>query len=254
MSIESKNGIYFDLDCLYDTRLASLSLIDERLMLQAIKSGYYSRVQDNFDYVDKGVFRDLYSKRDKDFLDIAYLTKMPMIIGNFLSDAAARVLNTPYSGNINIVVNIYPYKLQSHEIKKYLLPVQLLNNGLANITAINRSPKDLSLQYCREMFSLMIMYDYEEWLEEQTKNDGFKNTPIPEVTLFVPELYFSKKIVTDEDIRQAMKTSVHPFRYIENTAKFLIDLNMINIEYYNAVLPQTVLDKLEKDKSETPSS
>lgn len=247
MNFESKNGLYFDLDSLYDTRLGTLDLIDSRVAKIALVNGYDKRQQDKFPFVDKKTFRDLYKLRDKEVLDRSMPTRIPLLIGNFIKDSVNRVTSSPYKGEINVYLNVYPFKLSQTLAKQMLEPLAELTGHFAHVHILNLPPEKIDLRFCREHFSLMVMYDFEDWLEIHTKNEQFKTIPIPDITLFVPELYLTEKVPTVEELRVMVRESMHPFRALERMAKNLIDLNMISIDNYCALIDPRYIEELKKE-------
>ena len=64
-------GVYIDLDSIFDTRFAVLEQVDPVLALNALKAGWGSRQTDIFEGLDKKLFDALYASRDTSVLAIA---------------------------------------------------------------------------------------------------------------------------------------------------------------------------------------
>lgn len=251
MNFETKNGLYLDLDSLYDTRLATLESIDPRLAKTAIANGYYKRDEDVFPHVDKKTFRELYDQRGEDLLETAMVTNVLSILSTFIKDSIRRVCETPSKGEINVFLNVYPYQIDKTTAHAMLKPLSKLTAGSANVHILNLKPEHLTLRYCRDNFSLMVMYDFEQWLEIHTRNDAFRNTPIPDITLFVPELYLTPVKPTQEELREVVRQGSHPFRSVERMAKHMVGLSMIEIEHYCANIPPPVIEEIMKAYKKT---
>ncbi len=251
MNFETKNGFYLDLDCLYDTRLATLELLDHRLAKMAIANGYYKRTRDIFPFVDKKTFNELYALRDVSTLDKAIMTSALDVLANFTKDAVRQVNESPHSDEINVFLNVYPYKIDRATAQAMLEPLSKLTGKVANINLLNIPVEKVSLKFCRENLSLMMMYDFEDWLEFNAKNDMFRSYPIPDVCLFVPELFIVDGPVDEEEIKSMIQQGTHPFRAVEKMARNLIDLTMIDISYYCARIPEAIIDEIKKEYENT---
>lgn len=249
MNIEEKNGLYLDLDVLYDTRLATLELINKDLAKYSLANGYLQREEDVFKFVDKETFRKVYDGRDIAVLEKAAMTRVPEIIKNFMQDSIKKVTTSPFSSAINVFLNVYPYRIDKETARNMLEPLSNLTGGFANVHVLRFSPEQLTLQFCKDNLALMLMYDYEDWLEIHTKNDAFRKCMIPDITLFVPELYFNKK-PSEEELRSIVKEGNHPFRALEKLAAPLIGLSLIQIEYFCALFPDGFLQEIESKYKE----
>lgn len=246
MNFETKNGLYLDLDCLYDTRLATLELLDERLAKIAIAEGYYKRTRDAFPFVDQKTFAEIYARRDTETLSKAMMTKALDVLANFTKDSVRRVGETPYQSEINVFLNVYPYAIDKPTAQAMLEPLAKLTGHVANINLLNLPIEKISLKFCRENLSLMMLYEFEQWLEFNTKNDMFRSYPVPDVCLFVPELFLTDKEISDDDIRMMVQQGAHPFRAVERMAKNLIDLTMLDIDYYCAQMPEPIIEEIKE--------
>ena len=110
---ETQNkGFYTDMDSLYDTRLATLDLLDTSVAKMALKNDYLNRDEDRFPYVDKDIFKSLYETRDLEVLERAMPTKAIDIIREFIKIALKQNIDTPIVGSVEVFVNVWPYKVQ----------------------------------------------------------------------------------------------------------------------------------------------
>ncbi|HRM30031.1 MAG TPA: hypothetical protein PLH48_05800 [Acinetobacter johnsonii] len=240
------NGLYLELDSLYDTRLASLDYIDPKVAKLAIAKGYFERKEDVFPFVSKEQFRKLYDTRGLEILDRAIVTRIPEIMQNFITSTLEGMSTSPFKEDINVYLNIYPYKIDKITATKMLEPLANLCGKLVNVNIVNWSNAQFTLPFCRANIALIIKYDYEEWLEVHTQNDMFRKCQIPDVTLFVPKLYFNKA-PTESELTVMMRDAPHPFRALEKAASPVIGLNTIDLNYYNAVLPKEIIEEINQE-------
>ena len=78
----------------------------------------------------------------------------------------------------------------------------------------------------------MVMYDYGEWLE--TNADLFLKTQIPDVSMFVPAIYFINK-PSKEELDRMLRESMHPMKAIKTLAKGIISLELIDSVFYSVI-------------------
>lgn len=231
---EAKNCLYMDLDSLYDTRMATLKIIDPKLALWAVEHGYTERVKDSFEpYMDRATFADLYARRDYDWLKQANLTRCIEIVANFLDEAAVRVEQTPFTSPIEIEINTWPYVLTKDEAQLLVGPVTKLCDGISKLTLINYSPQMLTPMYAKSKYSLMVMYtSYRDWLDMHLGNGNFSKTQIATVSLIVPELRLEDS--TEEQVQEAIRQIGDPFRALENFLAPVVDINFAPIQHWCA--------------------
>jgi hypothetical protein len=63
-------------------------------------------------------------------------------------------------------------------------------DGFVDIEIISKSLEHLTPGYCKNTFAAMLMYDSSNWLDTHAKSGEFKTCKIPEITLYIPSIYF----------------------------------------------------------------
>lgn len=242
---KENKGIFIDIDALYDTRLATLEALDERLAYLALTTGYEIRDEDVFPFVDKELFQELYSSRDEDILAKALPTKIIEIIKNFLAVSLQENINSPWVAKTEVYLNIYPYKLDKTVANEMAQALFKLCSEKVNVHVVNFPNERVTPQFLKEKIALVIKYEYADWLEVHSKTGAFRSCQMPDVSLYVPPLFFAKKPPPDVIIEHN-RTGPGIFKSIEIGAASIIGLEFIGIDFYNAVLPDGFIEDAKK--------
>lgn len=190
-----------DLDACLDTRLGTLSQISFEGVTNVMRNGYWDRDTDDFETMSGGLitneqFAAQYAKRDVETLKASMMTSLFDLIGPMTKELQRQQSMQVEIGNINIIVNFYPYALEEDEKKMFLdamTPYLAINTRLkaAYIPLTGLHPKDLD-----GLADIAIIYGYNEWmtmyLEELTK------TRIPMMTVMAPMILHNKESITED--------------------------------------------------------
>lgn len=247
-AVVTTKGFYIDLDSLYDTRLATLELIDPELALHALENNYLKREDNNFPLVDKNLFDELYSGRDLEVLERALPTKALEIIQSFIRAAERENMESPRIGPIEIYINVWPYKVAKSVAQQMTKTLFETMARSADIHLINMSPEQVTPAFFQKNISAALMYDYGPWLDAHSKNDNFRKNQIPDVSLFVPTLYFVGK-PSEAQLREFERNGPGVFKLIEIGASQLVGLEFVDNEYFNAVIPADFIEQRKKSKT-----
>lgn len=223
-------AIYVELDALLDTRLSTIARLDDAAATRALKNGYHTRVDDHFEGIDVPAYRDLYQKRDIVTLAGSVATDMLKLLRHLVGVLAEQAIARPYHDGSKIVVNLYPYRLSKEEQEEIGRAVFVWMEGIAPVELVFITPNDLTPSHCKNAYSMMIVYEYENWMNLHAA--AFEHTRLPQVTMFVPALYFGKT-PTPAELEQAIKEAAHPMRALELLASSIIELKLIDIKYFS---------------------
>ena len=239
----TNKGFYTDMDSLYDTRLATLDLLDTSLAKTALKNDYLNRDEDRFPHVDKSLFKSLYETRDLEVLERAIPTKAIDIIREFIKIALKQNIDTPVVGNVEIYVNVWPYKVSKDVATGMCKALFHAFGSQVNIHMLNLSPEKVTPAFFAENIAVALMYDYDIWLEIHAKNDNLRKRQIPSVTLHGPKLYKQNK-PSESELKDFTREGPEPFRAMEIGLSALIGMDFIEPEYFSAVLPFGYIESL----------
>lgn len=224
-------SIYVELDALLDTRLGTLAKISPDLAAQVLSNGYHARTTDTFTGVDSATFNTLYSQRDVETLKLSVVTGIVPVLRDLAEKLTEQMQNRPYHDAITLVVNLYPYQLDSEEQDLIGKSIATLLSGTASVEVVNIASINLTPLHCKQHFSSMVMYDYDSWMSLHT--DNFKLARLPDVLVFSPAIYFTGSEPTKEEMDFAVNQANHPFVATEMAAAPLVDLQLIDIKYFS---------------------
>lgn len=180
------------LDALLDTRMGTLLLLGEQFLTDAVKTGeYHNREEDKFPGIDLNTFKTAYSKRNKDTLKHSGVTQVISLIEEYVSKIHNQNLVTPFHFIPSVTLNIYPYELNEIEIDTFKRLLVRYTNKQAIVNVVNMPFEELTPLYVKQNLSMLIMYDYNDWLEYHALNKNFEKYTCPEVTMLGPRIYFN---------------------------------------------------------------
>ena len=212
-------NVYTTLDTLLDTRLPVLTVMAPKIAQKVVNNMYYySRVMDEFESIPYNMFRPLYENRSKAVLNLATPTYILETIKNYVNEAIHAAKERGESGEVNLYVNSYPYKLTEVEITNLIIGItNMLPN--VNVTIIDRSPIELTPEWVDK--NIAVMFDYEglSWIELHNSLGHLIKNPLVEIALFVPALVtrtidtinFEKKLKEVEEMfKPIIRLTFHP--------------------------------------------
>lgn len=235
--LEKIFGIYIELDCLFDTRLATLGLIDEQLIPAAFEQGYHKREQDVFSPLRKDTFKKLYDLRDAETLRVAPITSCFKLLNDLVLNTLKIALDSPDCTGAKVFLNVYPYKLSNEEIGDLMDLIVTATKSQVQVEIIFASPEQLTVDYCDSNFVILVMYDYNAWLEANVLNGGFKKKNLTDLMLIGPKLYLHK-VPTPKEIRDLGVKGMTPFKAVTMLASSMIRLELLDIDVFSVDLSE----------------
>lgn len=221
--------MYVELDCLLDTRMATLFQMGEEFATKAFDFGYHDRLTDLIPGIDYTEFKKQYDQRDKTVLKNAMVTPVISMIKEFSEQTRQNTINSPFHYTPKIVLNVHPYVLNEEEMKLLGNRIHKASMGLADVDVICKPLEEITPLYVKLNFSLMVVYRYDEWLEIHCLNKLFEKTIAPEVTMIGPSVYFKKPEVIP-------KEGENPFKDMEEQASVLIGLQLRPVSLFSLVV------------------
>lgn len=228
-----KLGVYVELDCLLDTRLATLYDIHPELVEKVLTEGYTTRTEDKFGLVTKETFTFFYEKRTKQILANALPTLCCRIVKEMCGKIEKQAKVSIEYGGAAIYVDTHPYKLTDAEAIFLIEKLVLFMGPTIDIQLIDYGPLELTPQFCKERLGAVIMYDCGKWLDTHTTNDNFRRCQIPDVSLYIPSIYFGRP-PTESELQELSSININPFRAFEINSAGIINVNVIDTVAYCA--------------------
>lgn len=244
--LEKIFGIYIDLDSLFDTRLGTLGLVNEALIPLALDQNYMGREQDVFSLLKKETFKQLYDLRDVETLKLSPITSCFKLLNDLVLNTLKIALDSPDCTGAKIYLNIYPYKLSDEEIGDLMDLVVTSTKNQVQVEVIFKAPDELTVDYCEQHLVVLVMYDYNTWLEANVLNGGFKKKNLTDLMLVAPKLYLHK-VPTPKDLREIGLKGMTPFKAVTILASPMIRLELMDVEVFSVDLSEYAKAKKTKE-------
>lgn len=213
-SLGIENGIYLDLDSLFDTRIGIIKQFDD-IYDNLFNDDYYDkRLTDEFSYLNMELFKKLYKKRDNKVLKNSPVSN---ILSLFIKEADLLLTKRIESNSkpiIDITINTYPYHLTTREQETIsFLLTKFSNIETLNFNYIRTNPFDISFKDVGIEYNVMFMYNSLTWIDYNISadNGNASNVRIYGIGLLLKPVLYSK----DEDVTMIFKYQNELFsRYI----------------------------------------
>lgn len=228
----SQSVLFVELDCLFDTRLATLYSFGEDQLVNTFDESYYERLEDQFVGIDTAEFNLRYSQRNKKVLKDALPTPLIKLISEFVESTLSNSLNSPFKYLPKIAINSYPYNLTDEEKKLICASLYLKLDSACDIEISDLTYEELTPQVVKKEYAIMILYEYHKWIELHSASGAFKTTTCPDVTLIGPAIY-PNGLPSQTILSQCKDLNISPFRSIELTAGPLINLMLLPVAHFS---------------------
>lgn len=219
-----------ELDCLLDTRLGTLDLIEADLPLVALGNDYHNRLLDDWyaltnRKVSNASFKEHYAKRDSETLKVSAATGLLKVLrkmAKYVSDD--NILNLEEQP-LEVVISLHPYILTDSEKEAVVSSVGAWLPPDAPVSIVDINVYDLTPGQLDVNWDGVILYDFDRWF---TKHGETLNTKlIPRNSIFAPAL-FVKKPEAEDDLTMLTTASESAFSITEKAFTERIDLNFLN--------------------------
>lgn len=186
-------SMYMDLDSLFDTRIATLYRLDVEKVMPAMMDGYFDRVFDEFSGYDPEVYAKAWKARDETTIENSAITGMVDAINFFAEKTLVARVGTPLRKQPKLELNIHPYVLSDACIDAIVLGLRAVTKNMIDIQIIDRPLSEITPEYVKSNYAIMVMYEYWEWLECHSENKNLLTTRCPNITLIGPAIVRSKE-------------------------------------------------------------
>lgn len=231
-----RENISVELDCLLDTRIATIARLSQTNAKLQLENNYRRRLQDKFEGINQQAYNDLYARRDQLTLSMSFQTKMLRLLREMVFKLTEQAVSRPYHDGATVFVNYWPYKLTPEEIKAYQANIYLGLGRMCQVNMRSIPPSEFTPRYLKsQKFSLVVMYDYDAWLSSHTKSFENPKNRLSDTAMFSPALFFKDELPTPEDIAALKAEGLDPWRGVEAAASPLIELNLLDVEYFSVI-------------------
>lgn len=240
-----------ELDSILDTRFSMLSQmfpdqIDEVIGL------YYGRPTNEL----KGIisyenFNESYLNRNRSVLKHAVMTKVVLLLKDFVTTALDNMINTSVEMPPKIILNIYPYDLSSDEIKNIIVALLFHIGNKVDIEIAYLNHKQITPIYLDSEVWSYIKFDYYNWLDDIAETLNNKNERCPDTKLICPAYMHVKEKDLPLLFSQNGK-KIDPFHYFKIGLSYIINMEFISPSFFNRLwaIPESQDDELEVETTD----
>lgn len=242
--IVSESRMLIGLDELFDTRQGTLTLMDQDKSLSILHDpGYSNRIWDFFPGVDRGVFSDMYSRRDKKTLRVSSGTRVLAIVSDFLKRCGKSSMGAPKAFEPKVDINVYPYKLTDSDKVGIEGGLRVLMPLLPEIRFVDYSLDQLN-PVIAERYGVIVMYEGFVWLNIHSENGTLTEFPIPEVTMFCPI-----RLDKEPSDLHMLKDYRNKFNDLAMAAQPIVNLEFLGLDTFSSVLSNPGTDTQDSGSS-----
>lgn len=235
-----------DLDCLIDTRVATVARISPKGAVDLINNNYQRRISDELSKFSKHIndeeFKVAYAARDVDTLMIAQPTKLAFELYDIVDGIYnARMSNPELLGEIKIYINTWPYVLEEWEREDIVAAIIARLPDVYPVKAVSIPYSKLTTDYIQTMdFAGLFIYNLEDWtsavLKPMVLDVGISNiTHIPRVGIFpcmlVPN--FDEMVRIIQNNKNENGDEADPFEMVSFGLSGVIGVEFQNSELYS---------------------
>ena len=239
MSDQPIKRILVELDCLLDTRVATVHRINPQAAVKLIDSPYFYRQVDDFEALTQGLieqsdYKVAYERRDIDTLKCARPTKMLGFLHTLNGEIVQQSLRTPHSEGFCVEVNTYPYQLSESEKRALCLSVKSYLKPDARVTAVFFNPKDITPERFLKHWDAIVVYDFNTWFQHHC--NAFNHFILPRHLVFAPALYLYRIPDEEEAVVEGFE-NLTPFGWMEKACVERFSLEFLSASEFSLVDP-----------------
>jgi len=230
------DGVYVDIDALFDTRLGTLAKIDPKLAEKNATPKHNQREADIFEGIGRDEFKVAYKARDLETLACSYPTNAFNMVTHFMTILIEQSIVRPDIKRVCLDINMWPYVLTPELEADFMACFRYRFPRVEKIKLINIAPANLSMARVKSAYKMMIKYEYAEWLEAIV--DELRTCRGPEVFLYSPAIYH-EQVPTQKDLEQMRKSvpPMHPFEATMFEVRPFVGLQLLDVEQFSLVKP-----------------
>lgn len=231
--------VLVEVDCLLDTRIATLENMGADVADKVLRNGYLKRDRDDYGILSDGLithddFLDAYVSRDQTVLKRARPTHIIDLLREIVDELDTQKSTTPFVDRTIVYINVYPYRLSEDEKNVMTLAIGhfLTKETWVEITSI--SPMELTPSVIGEKYDGVIIYNFDGWFIEHAKT--LDTVIIPQNKMYAPA-FFVKEYTAQEqqELEEELKALNigTPFEYLERAVASRLDLELLRAELFS---------------------
>ena len=232
-----------EIDSILDTRLGVLMDIVPDQVPSILADSYHDRLWDVFPGVDLLTFQRRYKERDVSILKNSWSTPMADLMTDFVMKTLKQTLRTPFHKQPKIDINSYPYVLNDTDAEIIIAAVAAKTNQQCDVSMVSYSPSDLNPVFLKNHYEVVMMYDFQEWLEVHAVSGVWKKYTCPNVSVMAPLMV---KNPDSYDKNMKIQNIFSDYETLSKTMAPYVDMQFLPLEAY--------CWKFNPDKLRTPTT
>lgn len=211
------NRVYIDIDSLFDTRLTTLLLVSK-----VDTASYLSRVDDNFVNIGEGLFKLLYSRRERPVLVSSNRTAIREMLVAAIMELKEKLIRGGSSGVIGLHVNHYPYLLNDDDKDEIKSLVTSMVNDSIEVSLVYINPREINF----DDYSTYLSYEGISLINIMIRKLDLPNNPRPSTVFIVPALMPDGIVGLERDTYfVGMMSAIEAF----------IDMQFVNVTHFSSI-------------------
>lgn len=238
-------GFYIHIDAILDTRAGTVRRLNPEAHAVMVKNGYHQRKGDFFEGVKYEDYRALYESHDVDTLIESTMTNVFQFLYPQVLDSVKELVAAEAQAHQRptVDVNVWPYALQDDEMAMLRTLIYQQMRGVVGVNIFSKDIAELTPAKCAENYNMMIMYDYDKYLN--THASALIRDPKPFLILIAPMVFFNRNPDTDEETLDMLKQGINSLALLEATIAPRICLKFVNVEIFSIVYPDDRILKVD---------
>lgn len=222
--------ILVELDCLLDTRIATVALIESAAASAMIDNNYQNREIDDYYQLTNGLvtteqFKQRYYDRDVDTLKGSLPTNMVKYLRSISINLSKQKIADPEVEGLTVYVNVNPYQLTEEEKQQLSLVVGHYLYPETVVKIIDLKMSSLTPSKIKHDWDAVILYDFNHWFSENVTT--LDTVAIPRNIMYAPALYLDH-VPSKEELTNEEGVVVNAFHLMEASVASKLALEFLN--------------------------
>lgn len=254
-----KQVFYCSLDAILDTRLGTVSRMNQDAAAQLLCKAYYERLSDDLGditpLITNEAYRAAYAQRDLETLKVSRVTAILPLMGAQIRKVMDGVIAGNGQGGVEIDLNIWPYKVtpSMYDMLKTCIRSYTMRHLPVNI--INVPPEGLTMDRIRSSWVMMFLYDFVGWsgaISDKIEPMEKGGKRAAQVTMITPALFVSneeaEKVKKDPLIIDGQE--MNAFAATEITFAEYIGLTFEHVKLFSIIPPPVLEEETSQGNSQ----
>ena len=191
--------ILVNIDCLFDTLLATVMAVNIDWVDTLVRNGYISRQHNTLskfnEAIDDSAITARYLVRDLAILKLSKRTNLVNLLTTYIAQSTGGDQAHPQTLDYKLVINTYPYNLSNAELKELFTCLKEIL-GVETLNRVHIPIAELTPAYIKQHYHRFIIYDFNEWV--MVHGPALALLKMPLVTCVIPLCYLPEMDAAQE--------------------------------------------------------